>query len=321
MALGIDLHCDLLSYLAAWPGHTPYDEGSVANLHFAEQGGIGTLILALFTPTKPGCEKVFEPQMKFFKELSSTIKFIPAIENASCFIGEEEPFEKAIQRLKSAGQKFLYLTMTWNGENRFGGGVGSDKGLTEQGKALLDAIPPFFTAIDFSHTSDRLARDILNYLDQTKSPLKVLASHSNFRSIQDVPRNLPEDIAEEIVRRGGIIGLNLIRNFVGPRADSFFDHMEYALKKGWEKHVALGADFFDIDFEHSPNYDMPKEVQDLPVSQRHAKFLEEHFFPEYPDASSLKLLVREISQRYGEAVAEAFWWKNAKSNLLVIGNL
>jgi microsomal dipeptidase-like Zn-dependent dipeptidase len=195
--------------------------------------------------------------------------------------------------------------------------VGSEKGPTDEGKILLDAIPPFFTAIDFSHTSDRLARDILKYLDQTKSPLKVMASHSNFRAVQDVPRNLPEDIAQEIVRRDGIIGLNLIRNFVGPRSTSFFDHIEYALKKGWGGHLALGADFFDIDFEHAPNYDMPKEIQDLPLSERHARFLEEHFFPEYPNASSLQTLAREVSHRFGQAVGEGFWWKNASSKLFI----
>lgn len=308
---GIDLHCDLLSYLSAWPEHTAYDADSVVNLHHVEEGGIGTLILPVFSPTKKGSETALEQQMALFKKLSSRVKLIPAIENASCFVGEEEPLDEGIGRLKrvcASGIKFLYLSLTWNGENRFGGGVGSDKGLTFDGEKLLDALPPFVTAIDFSHTSDSLARDLLKYLDKTKSPLKLMASHSNFRVVQNARRNLPDDIAAEIVRKNGIIGLNVIRSFVGPSYESFFAHIAHALSNGWGKHIALGADFFYTDFEHTS--EIPKELERVPHDQMRTKFLEHHFFPECKDASCLKNLFLEVSSRFGKEVGEGFWWKN-----------
>lgn len=319
LILGIDLHYDLLSYLAAWPQHTAYDPGSVVNLSQAIDGGIETLVLPIYSATKSGSENALEYQMNIFKTLSSKITLILAIENASCFIGEHEPFEKGFKRLQNAcegGKKFLYLSLTWNGENRFGGGVGSEKGLTSEGERLLDVIPPFVTAIDLSHASDQLARDILKYLDQTKNPLKVMASHANFRAVQNVPRNLPDDIAEEIVRRKGVIGLNVIRSFVGAKYSAFFEHVAYALSKGWGESIALGADFFDLDFEHMSPESIPKEVRGIPVQEMRKKFLEEHFFSECENASFLKNLFLDVSNRFGSKVGEAFWWKNVKDKLL-----
>ena len=120
----------------------------------------------------------------------------------------------------------------------------TDIGLKEDGRALLRGLVDKVHAIDLSHTSDALALDILNFIETEKLPYEVCASHSNFRAVRDVARNLPLEIAQEIVRRGGIIGMNLIADFVGGSIDDFLRHVEYALEQGFEDHIALGADFF-----------------------------------------------------------------------------
>ena len=70
-------------------------------------------------------------------------------------------------------------------------------------------------AIDLSHTSDFLAHDILNYIDKMGLNVRTIASHSNFRKIAEVVRNLTDEIAKEILKRGGVIGFNLFKSFVG----------------------------------------------------------------------------------------------------------
>lgn len=99
-----------------------------------------------------------------------------------------------------------------------------------------------------SHTSDDSARDILNFITQHGIDIPVIASHSNFRAITTHARNLPDDVAQEIIKRGGLIGLNFVAEFVGSEGlHSFLRQIEYAIKIGAEKTLCFGADFFHAD--------------------------------------------------------------------------
>ena len=143
-----------------------------------------------------------------------------AIENASAWCDEEDDLEKRFERLEEIEReisKIVYISLTWNFENRFGGGALTPVGLKEDGKKVLDFLHGRRTAIDFSHTSDALAHDILTYIDQKRLDIPLMASHSNSRLIHDVPRNLPCEFIQEIFKRRGVIGLNTIRSFVGER--------------------------------------------------------------------------------------------------------
>ena len=99
-------------------------------------------------------------------------------------------------------------------------------------------------AIDLSHSSDTLAEDIFNYLHKKGLKILPIASHSNFREVKMHPRNLPDSFAKEIIRMGGVIGINFVRHFVGNEPDDFVRHIEHGLSLGGEDALALGADFF-----------------------------------------------------------------------------
>jgi microsomal dipeptidase-like Zn-dependent dipeptidase len=222
-----------------------------------------------------------------------------AIENCSTFLSETEPLERGLKRLKkvfSAGIRPLYVSLTWNQENRCGGGAHSSKGLKSDGERVLDALQTHVTAIDLSHTSDQLASDILRYLDRTKSSMKVIASHSNFRSVSDVPRNLPDELAQEIAHRGGVIGLTAIRNFIGKTPEDYYRHIEHALAKGLGNAVAIVADFFCVPGLSS-------------VALK--AFYEEHFFPTLSDSSCLRNVMDEVGKIFGNDVQQGIAWKNA----------
>jgi len=304
-----DLHSDLLSYLASHPLRLAYDAEARCSIPQLLAGGVKLQTFAIFTTTNPRSVKNGSAQAKAYKSLSkryagyfepylqgtkAPIATLLAIENASSFCSEEEPLEQGIARLKNIVNevdKPLYISLTWNTENRFGGGSATKIGLKEDGKRLLEKMQGQSFAIDLSHTSDKLAHDILTFIDRKKLSYKVMASHSNLRKVQNVPRNLPDEIADEIVKRGGIIGLNFIRNFLGDSMHSFLKHVEYALKRGYGENLALGADFF---YERN----IPKIFY---------KPGEKHYFEGFDTAASypklVALLTRAFTQQQAEKIA------------------
>lgn len=248
-----DLHCDLLWYLANSPERTPFDPAAQCSLAQLQAGGVEFQVLAIYTETKPHSTTRAAEQYACYQKLPRLpgLKFALAIENASSLFEEEEPLDLGFSRL-GALQTPLYISFTWNTENRFGGGAHTSIGLKEDGEKLLHFLDHRQIAIDFSHTSDALAEDLLTYIDRHQLTIPLLASHSNFRAIQNNPRNLTDEIAQEIIRRGGVIGLNFVRHFVGDKIEDLALHIEHGIKLGAEKALCLGADFFPEQDSDSP---------------------------------------------------------------------
>lgn len=289
----VDLHCDLLLYLSMGPDRTLHDSQALCSLPQLQQGGVTHQVLALFGETKPHSVLLGEKQLSCFEEISSKgegILFLPAIENGSVFALEQEPLDHALQRLETFLGRIspLYISLTWNGENRFGGGCGSPVGLKEDGKELLSYLSGRGIAIDFSHTSDTLAFGILNEIDKGGLDLPVLASHSNFRSVHGAERNLPDDLAKEIFRRGGLIGLVFYAKFLKEPAQ-LIEHIEKGLSLGGEKGLAFGADFF-CD-------------QDVVVDSG--------FHPELSDSSCYRHLIPSLTAHFGAPLMERIGGENA----------
>jgi len=184
---------------------------------------------------------VCAPHSEFSLE-SNKVHFILAIENASGLLEENENFTQIYSRVDA--QDWLYISLTWNEENRFGGGNHTNVGLKRDGEHLLEYMDGKQIAIDLSHTSVALANDILNHIHKKNLKLIPIASHSNFRQVLDHRRNLPDAIAKEILALGGIIGINFIRPFIGEKGGDFISHIEHAFTLGAQDQLCLGADFF-----------------------------------------------------------------------------
>lgn len=93
------------------------------------------------------------------------------------------------------------------------------------------------------HTSDALARDILDHLEKHKLDIPLIASHSNFRAITDHPHNLPSDLVQALKAKNGIQGINFIKEFLGlGGAESLYRQFAHGRKAG--ARMAFGADFF-----------------------------------------------------------------------------
>ena len=313
----IDIHCDLLDYLQSVPAADPFAIGKIGcSVPSLIEGNVKLQILAIYTATQKGSAELALKQSQIFRNLhtkhnkhfeavngpddlqfnsSSKIGILAAIENASGLCEEGEDLSKGLDRLEEIinnTSRILYIGLTHHLENRFGGGNNSKVGLKEDGKVILDYINTKKIAIDLSHTSDALAYDILDYLTKKNLHIPVLASHSNYRNICNHPRNLPDDIVEEIISRKGLIGINFLRAFLNDNdPNAIYDHIEYGLSLGAMDCLCFGADY---------NY------TDDRLDKSRAPF----FFKEHESAGMYPSILENISLRTTPEIAEAISNRN-----------
>ena len=70
-------------------------------------------------------------------------------------------------------------------------------------------------------------------------------AHSNFRSVWDHKRNLPDEYVQELIKRNGLIGINFLRAYIhNSEPQALLDHISYGLAQGAEDLLSFGADFF-----------------------------------------------------------------------------
>ncbi|KIA90521.1 dipeptidase [Kaistella jeonii] len=264
----IDLHCDLLSYLTR-PNSSIYNaEDMGCAVPFLKEGNVKLQIMAIFAPVESKSHEFGLKQSEIFKNLNEeeyelyrfeqqhlesfqtneNIGMLASVESGSAFCDESMPLKEGfanLERIIDNVGSIMYISFTHHAENRFGGGNYSTAGLKNDGKALIDYLHNRKIAIDFSHTSDALAYDILEYISKENINVPIIASHSNYRPVFEHPRNLPDDIAKEIIHRKGLIGLNFVRAFVNPeKVEALEEHVAHGLDLGAENAICYGTDYF-----------------------------------------------------------------------------
>lgn len=136
------------------------------------------------------------------------------------------------------------LTLTWNGRNELGDGVGESGtggGLTAFGKAVVREMNRMGMVVDVSHLSPRGFWDVIG---QTVKP--VIASHSNCRALCDHPRNLDDGQIKALADAGGVVGLCFYPDFVdkeAPCLESLLDHAVHLASLGGVDCVGIGSDY------------------------------------------------------------------------------
>jgi membrane dipeptidase len=268
----IDMHCDLLVYLTDVPNSNRDNVEEIGcALPALTEGNVKLQVMAIYSATAPGSTSYAGLQRDMFELLTKDptnnlhavttqaqlehalqndtgIGMVAAVENASGFCEEDEPLEdgfKKLEKIITACGRILYISMTHNDENRFGGGNLSDKGITRDGKMLLDYMHGRQIAIDLAHTSDALAHDILTHIDKENLDIPVIASHSNFRAKWDQKRNLTDELAQEVIRRNGLIGVNFLRSFLNTEdPEALLHHILYGIEQGAQDAICFGADYF-----------------------------------------------------------------------------
>ncbi len=314
--LTVDLHCDLLSYLLRNGAQPDNCEDIGCAFPYLKAGNVKLQVAAIYAATAENSHEKGLLQSEIFRKLISEnadcylvdknnlpqigtnpkIGLLASLENASAFCDEtmtlKNGFEN-LERILENVENLLYIGLTHHAENRFGGGNFSQVGLKNDGKEVLEFLDNKNIAVDFSHTSDALAYDILDFISKQNLRIPVLASHSNYRPVLGHLRNLPDDLAQELILKQGLIGLNFIRAFVhNEDSEVLFSHIEHGLSLGAENAICYGADFYYTK-SHPDQSRVP------------------FFHPAHENASKYVELNAEIARRFGNGVAQKISSENA----------
>lgn len=135
-------------------------------------------------------------------------------------------------------------------------------GLNERGRAVVREMNRLGMVINVSHASDE---SIAQTLEISTSP--VVATHHGMRSVNNIPRNMPDGLMRALAAKGGVIGFQIGNDFHNPRA--FAWRTKHAGKPFWDtsdiakSRIPLTIE--EIDRRVAPQFpmvgpDMPDDV-------------------------------------------------------------
>lgn len=281
----IDLHCDTISRLQqAGEGSRLSKNEFHIDLEKLEQGGYVLQNFALFMDTnlsKDVYEDCMQQYRRFQKEMECNAERIGLITSyeqylqnkrqgkisALLSIEEGAACKESVELLRDFYDKGVrMMTLTWNYKNRLASPndfvrdkedctdmtANTVEGLTKTGFLFMEEMARLNMILDVAHLGDKGIYDVLVH-----SKGKVVASHSNARSICGHVRNLKDDMIAAIGERGGIIGVNFYPYFLENKPkeqckctiEGLIRHMKHLQKVGGMDCVSLGTDFDGMEGE------------------------------------------------------------------------
>ena len=166
------------------------------------------------------------------------------------------------------------LAPTWSRSTVFAHGVAFQgdlpvTGLTDAGRALVDACNRLGILLDVSHINPAGFWDVLA---QSRTP--VVASHSSVKAFSPHVRNLDDEQVKAIAKKGGTIGLHFAPMLVRPDMTANTDYPIEWVVRTFEHVINLVGDehaSFGTDFDGAPMPDFLKDAAGLPVVLRELK--------------------------------------------------
>jgi len=144
-----------------------------------------------------------------------------------------------LQGLQDAGYRLIALQHFF--DNELGGSLhgDADHGLTEFGRQVVQAVVDRGLILDVAHSSHQVLRDVLEMTD-----IPLVISHTGIHGHCQTPRNLPDEMMQQVAATGGVIG-------IGYWADVTCDDspagvaktIKSAIDVVGEDAVSLGSDF------------------------------------------------------------------------------
>ena len=136
--------------------------------------------------------------------------------------------------------KPVYASLTWNYKNDLAGGCYVDEGISLLGKRVVETLSGAGIAIDSAHLSKRSFYDLLD------SRAEIVNSHTCLNQYNEHTRNIDMWQVNEIVLRGGLVGITLVADFYGQGIceESVFEQIDGIVQRHGADCVCIGTDFF-----------------------------------------------------------------------------
>jgi membrane dipeptidase len=119
----------------------------------------------------------------------------------------------ALRMFHQLGARYMTLT---HSKNTAWADSGTDTpahgGLTTFGEEVIREMNWLGMLVDLSHVSPDTMKDAIGV-----SAAPVIFSHSSARAVNDVPRNVPDDVLQLLPRNGGIVMVTFVPGFLSPK--------------------------------------------------------------------------------------------------------
>lgn len=266
----IDLHCDTIWRLMEESGNNLYSNPFCVDIEKLQASQAQAQFFALFVnkaQTSDPLIRAIAMADRFYHELALNSQYIALARSYAELLqnrshGKISAFltleEGGVLKGELANLEKIYhlgvrlITLTWNYPNEIGFPNSRPdcrgKGLTLFGRELVTEMNRLGVIIDVSHLSDQGFYEVAEL-----SVKPFVASHSNARTLVDHPRNLTDDMIKILAEKGGIMGLNFEKSFLGSapvsRIDDMVSHVQHMRKVGGIEVIAIGSDFDGISPE------------------------------------------------------------------------
>ena len=136
------------------------------------------------------------------------------------------------------------------------------KGLNDRGREVVREMNRLGMVINVSHSSDET---LAQTVELSSAP--VMATHHGMRALNNIPRNMPEDLMRKIAAKGGVIGFQIGNEFHNVKAFNW--RTQHAGKPFWDTSEIAGRKgqmtIEEIDRKVAPQFpmvglNMPDEV-------------------------------------------------------------
>ena len=158
-----------------------------------------------------------------------------------------------VTRLYDEGFRMMSLHHFF--DNRLGGSLHgiSGQGLTNFGEQVVLEIEKLDIILDVSHSSENVVKDVLKISNRP-----IVVSHTGFYGHCPSPRNINDNLMEDIAHKGGLIAIGYWDAAVCDNTPkSVAEAIHYGIKLVGAGHVALGSDF---DGTINPSFDTAELV-------------------------------------------------------------
>nr|WP_295974014.1 dipeptidase [uncultured Bacillus sp.] len=263
----IDLHCDALLKLWEAKGALSFADGAGLNTNKAnlQKGKIKVQCFAIFLEPDIPSDYKFQAALEqidyFYREVLGKNREMKQITRWADFDQLKDGEIGAmltLEGVEAIGNHLMKLNilyqlgvrsigLTWNGANLAADGAGEPRGggLSLFGKEIVHWNNEHHVLTDVSHLSERAFWDVIELASYP------IASHSNSRKICNHPRNLTDEQARALFKKGGMVHVVYYPEFIKEGGghvtiDDLISHIDHLCSLGGKKHIGLGSDFDGI---------------------------------------------------------------------------
>lgn len=142
------------------------------------------------------------------------------------------------------------MQLTYQTRNLVGDGCAeqTDCGLSNFGERLVQHLNECGIVVDLSHAGNQTAMDATQC---SKQP--VILSHTNARSLCDLPRNASDELLKRVAKSGGVVGVSAYSAIVkkgggetGTTLQDYLDQVDFMIGLLGEDHVGVGLDVGEL---------------------------------------------------------------------------